>query len=62
MSRFKAKKRSYFKSGLALCGEKKVFEKNFAVVNMGTAADNFTYAWNKTKVPFSDITKGTDKD
>lgn len=62
MSRFKAKKRSYFKSGLALCGEKKVFQKNFAVVDMSAATDNFTFAWDKIQIPLDEIVKGTAKD
>lgn len=62
MSRFKAKKRSYFKSGLALCGEKKIYEKNYATIDLAGAADNFTYSWHKVPIPFSEITKGTDKD
>ena len=45
MSKFKFKKKKFFKSGLALCGEKKIYEKIYTQIDVDAAADNYTYKW-----------------
>lgn len=56
MSRFKAKKRSFFKSGLALIGEKKVYHKTYfdqPVVVAVTPKQKF--GWTAPKMIYDDI-------
>lgn len=56
MSRFKKKKRAYFRSGLALLGEKKVFNKTYFDQSISASATpKEKYAWTKPGVIYDDI-------
>lgn len=64
MSKFKAKKRAFFKSGLALCGEKKVYEKTYFDQSLSAASDHETFKWHPLGLVYDDIdniTLGTGK-
>lgn len=53
--------KNFFRSGLKLIGEKKVFQKNYAQadLSMSTDATFQTYAWSKFGPPLSEIVTGT---
>lgn len=56
MSRFKRKKRAYFRSGLSLLGEKKVFSKNVFDQSLPkTAKPKEEFNWTKPGVIYDDI-------
>lgn len=55
--------RKFFRKGLATLGEKKIFQKNYAVADLSVSTDATfqTYAWSKFQIPLEDITHGTSK-
>lgn len=57
MGKAKYAMKKFFRSGLKLIGEKKVFQKNYAVTALSVSSDATyqTIAWTCSKVPFDEI-------
>ena len=63
MSKKKYALKKFFRQGLAVIGEKKVFQKNYAVASLSVSgeSDLQTYAWTKFQIPLRNIVQGVGK-